>query len=242
MSTAIVMTENIRHWIEFGSWIAGGFATILAFIQIIREIRKNREQRSAELSSRDQDRAARQEDLRWKRAQAAKGLMDELLTTSDVVSALRMLDWPGDTIRADYLDEKAEFTVSRQDYRDSITVPKAHFSKKDQFICDAFDGLFWFFAIFEHYISIGLVTFEDVRFPPDYYVDILSRDADVFSRYLKHYGLDRASAFLSRFQAWNGALAVSGEPQVGFDDAFRGTTIGHHGGVPTDGRSFQPDE
>jgi hypothetical protein len=236
------VSEEIRNWFEFASWIAASCGLALAVVQLLREMRRSREQRDAELLDRKVDRETREADLKWRRAEAAKRLLDEMVRSQDAMDAITMLDWPGSTFEIpDEAGNLHRCKITRADYRTALNVPKARFSRQDHFICANFDGLLWYFAWIEHHIGTGLAAFEDVRFPADYYIDIMARDADIFSKYMNHYGLDRAASFMRRFPAWAIAIGSTRPPQLGFDDAFRGTTLGNHAGVPTDGRAVAID-
>jgi hypothetical protein len=62
---------------------------------------------------------------------------------------------------------------------------------------DAFDGLFYFLALFAHCIDSGLVRLKDVRYSADYYVSIMQRfNREVFERYMTTFEMTRAQDFI----------------------------------------------
>ena len=67
------------------------------------------------------------------------------------------------------------------------------------FVRDSFDSLFYFMAMFEHYVDHQFVHFRDVVFPLDYYVRILAEDRDLHTAYLTTYGMSESLRFLARF-------------------------------------------
>jgi hypothetical protein len=90
----------------------------------------------------------------------------------------------------------------------SLPRSKRMLSQPDEagvFIRDCFDELFYFFERLEYCIAIGLITFEDVRFPWEYYAGVLGRNKAVFLEYNRPLYYERAIAFLERFQDWSKA-------------------------------------
>jgi hypothetical protein len=75
-----------RDWIQTLSWIGAVIGIVLALLKYVSEHRQNREQRQRELEQS-------QLELRWKQAEAAKKLLDEMLTDTRAVAAMKMLDW-----------------------------------------------------------------------------------------------------------------------------------------------------
>ena len=76
---------NVQEWVFAGtslSALAGGAWTVVRFID---ERRRDRQQRQEELEQRKLEQ-------RWRRAQAAKGLLEELRDDIHAKAALTMLD------------------------------------------------------------------------------------------------------------------------------------------------------
>ena len=91
----------------------------------------------------------------------------------------------------------------------SLRVENLVFTPAETFVRDGFDNLFYYFALFHHYISRGLVDFADLSYPADYYIGLLSSNLPVFDAYLDKYGFVRARLFLERFDSWNAAMSRS---------------------------------
>lgn len=190
-----------KDWIQTLSWIGAVIGIVLALLKYISEQNKDREQRAREL-------AQSKLELRWKQAEAAKKLLDEMLSDPYAVAAMRMLDWndaefevkPGITI-----------VVSEEDYLKALRVSNLHFDVKEQYIRDCFDYFFYFMGTIEHYVHSELVRMEDVVFPPDYYMKIIDRDRAVFDTFLDFYKLTRAARFMKRLDAYK-EVAVTNQP------------------------------
>lgn len=148
----------------------------------------------------------RNEDLRWRKAQAGKTLNDEMMADEKADAAMTMLDWSG---RKFTIDKDTEANITREEMLVALRVshrpPQNGFSVIEGFIRDAFDSLFYRVGRFEHSITSKLVEFEDIEYPMAYYVKKLSENRPVFETYLKTYEFIHALAFLERFEAWRKA-------------------------------------
>ncbi|UVT15117.1 MAG: hypothetical protein H8K04_15000 [Nitrospira sp.] len=180
---------NFMSLLQGGSWIAAIVGGALGFLKFTNEL--------------EQSRIQREEDLRWRKAQAGKSLNDEMLEDKKANSALIMLDWSG---REFTLDDGSKDNIKREDMLVALRVrhtpPQKGFSTKEQFIRDAFDNLFYHLGRLEHSITSKLIEFEDIRYPIAYYVKELSENRPVFEAYLRAYEFIHGLAFLQRFEAW----------------------------------------
>lgn len=190
-------------WIQALSWIGAVIGIVLALIKYVSEQRQNREQRERAL-------AQSQLELRWKQAEAAKKLLDEMLTDTRAVAAMKMLDWNDLEFE---VKPGLKLPVWEKDYLKALRVSNLAFDDKETFIRDCFDSLFYFMAMIEHYIHSDLVRVEDVAFPLDYYMKIINRNREVFDRFLTHYKLDRTVRFMKRLDGYKEeALAIQSTP------------------------------
>ncbi len=175
------------HPLQLGAWITAIVGGLVAAGLGIWQAVLNRRQRAKE--------------LRWRQAEAGKKLIDEMLDDKLADAALTMLDSDERTFRHDdqtyevtSADVVAALTLSEKGPHDNG--PKA------KFIRDCFDSLFFFFAIFEHYIQTELTTFEDVREPAEYYVRELADDKELHIAYIKEVLFRNLPAFMNRFDSW----------------------------------------
>lgn len=185
--------SGLVSWLLTGTSMSAVVGGVFAALKYFGERKKDRDQRIDELEQR-------RGELRWRQAQAAKELLDEMLSDAPACAALDMLDsWsrtfevaPGqrETITAE------RWLNALQSGPDRADDPAA------LFVRDSFDSLFYFMAMFEHYVDHQFVHFRDVVFPLDYYVRILAEDKAVHKAYLTEYGMGESLRFLARFPDW----------------------------------------
>jgi hypothetical protein len=185
------LDPNVKDWIQAASWVAAVAAGLFGIVKIVIELKHSREQRAQE--------------LRWRKAQAAKSLNDEMLSDEASLAAMTMLDWDGREFEVKP-DVKAKITT--EEMLAALRTDNTTFSDPEAFVRDAFDNLFYYMGILEHSISRGLVDFLDLEYPIEYYVKLLAKNRPVFENYLASYGFNRGLAFLTRFEAWQSAEAV----------------------------------
>jgi hypothetical protein len=153
------------------------------------------------------NRAQRKQDLRWKQAELARELSEEVWKTADSHYALEMIDFRGRTFT---LPSQKPITIQEPDVLAALRLPDEPNDEQSVFIRDCFDELFYFFERFEHSIRIGLITFEDVRFPWEYYAGVLARYKNTMVDYNRALFYDRALAFLNRFDQWRLVPSAAG--------------------------------
>ena len=64
-------------------------------------------------------------------------------------------------------------------------------------------------AMLEHYISSTLIREDDVAYPMEYYVPLLTDFKPQVADYLKCYGLWRTRKFLERYEAWRDPITIT---------------------------------
>lgn len=181
-----------KDWIQTLSWVGAVIGIVIAAFKYVSEQKQNREQRKRELNQSEIEQ-------RWRQAEAAKKLLDEMLSDSKAVAAMKMLDWND----VEYeIKPNVHEKISEQDYLKALRVFNLHFKDKEEYIRDCFDSLFYFMAMIEHYIHSKLVRLEDVAFPLDYYLRIINRNRKVFDTFLTHYKLNRAIRFMIRLDKY----------------------------------------
>lgn len=180
-----------KDWIQTLSWIGAVIGIVGALLKYISEQKKDREQRAREL-------AQSKLELRWKQAEAAKKLLDEMLSNPYAVAAMGMLDWND----VDFEVHGHKFKVSEEDYLKALRVSDLNFDVREKYIRDCFDYFFYFMATIEHYVDSDLVLMEDVVFPPDYYMRRIEKNREVFDKFVHFYELDRAARFMKRLDKY----------------------------------------
>lgn len=186
------MDNALKDVFQAAAWIVAAGAGLFGIWRAIVEMRYSTDQRNV--------------DLRWRQAETAKKILDELRTDYAARSALMMLDWNG---RAYVYEGTATGPVTHDKRRESLRTVNTIFSPEDlaTFIRDAFDSLFDHFERIEHFIRIELIRFEDVKEPLSYHVRKLahSDERPTIENFLKVYEFTQATSFLKRFKEWRSA-------------------------------------
>ena len=175
------------------AWLAAAGGLILSIVSYISQQTLNRKQRNLELEQSKLQ-------LRWKQAEAAKKILDEMHSDKNAVAAMKMLDW--NDVEFEVAPGKNE-VIWEKDYVKALRTNNLTFTDKEMFIRNSFDSLFYYMAMMEHYIKTDLILLEDVRFPLDYYLKIIKRHHDAFENFLTHYEQDRTASFIKRIENSN---------------------------------------
>jgi hypothetical protein len=154
-----------------------------------------------------ENRKLRERELRWKQAESGKRIIDEIFHEPGSNAATLMLDsWH----RSYDIDGK-ETKIAWQDVISALNVESfQHEDKRAIFVRDCFDLLFYYLDGFEHFIQAGLTTFEDVRFPTEYYIDMMAEDEKekaIIIAYIRECKYRQIWQFLDRFPSWTGRSA-----------------------------------
>jgi hypothetical protein len=184
------MSSDLKDWFQVGAWFVAIIGGLIAASKAVAEAR--------------QSNAQRREDMRWKRAEMAKICLDEIFGDRLSSAAMKMLDW--NNLTYDLPNGGKTTPVDRDARRKALRTSETVFPADgpEQFIRDSFDALFDGFQMLEHYISIGLIDFADVKGPFAYYVKKLSSPEEypVVQSFLDAYDFDLSGGFLSRFPEW----------------------------------------
>jgi hypothetical protein len=172
--------------------VLGIVGALIASFRAISELRASRVQR--------------ERDLRWRQAEAASRLLERALQNPRVQAAQLLLDGSDRPLEV----TRGEFQVVPESkvLRTLQAVGKPN-DLTETFVRECLDDLLLHYALLEHYIEAGLILFQDVEFPADYYARAASRFKPYVARYAADYGHARATAFLNRFPAWANASSVA---------------------------------
>lgn len=134
-------TDSIREWLQLFVLIIGIGGGLLTALKALVDLREN---------------------LRWKRANAAKDFLGEIHRHELASKAVLMMDW---------YDSQHEYEIKDGDkqtisYEDVLTaLEKEQKDCKDdaeRFIRDCFDWFFYFIDRIEHYVTVKLIRFDGV--------------------------------------------------------------------------------
>jgi hypothetical protein len=148
---------------------------------------------------------ARQE-LRRKHAEVGRSLVTEMCDDPEAQNAFAMLDMEDDQkAKLKDGDKNIPHLVEWETVVGAIDDIKV--AEKEPLIREAFDSLFYYFAMLENSIQAELVRLKDIEYPTSYYIRILGRYKPTFESYLQGYELCQALTFLKRWKDWNAPVS-----------------------------------
>jgi len=171
--------KDIGQFIFWGASIVGiGFAVWKG----LGEFRRSREQR--------------EQELRWKKADAARSLIHDLFNNPRSQNAAWMLDYDGRTF--DIGERKIK--VTREILRNALRTDNLEsLNDVEFFIRDCFDDFFFLVDLMNHAWTSKLIDLDDVKFHFDYYViDCMKREATVLDAYMERYGYKGAMSLFKK--------------------------------------------
>ena len=155
-------------------------------------------------------------EFRWKKAELAREILDEMFTDQQSRSALRMLDWDGRSyepapglkfeitsrmVLAGLRIEQCQSCPGEQVVHDGGE--RLKFTPEEQFVRDCFERLYDMTDSIEHFIRCGLLVDEDVMRPLAYYAACIAAHKTVHQRFWDTYGYELTLAFFGRFKEFN---------------------------------------
>ena len=182
-----MINQDIMHGFQIASWVTLSVGGLIAAFKAIYEVRQNREQRKKE--------------LRWRRANVAKEILDEMFSHHLAQNAGLMLDW-SEHQRNYEIKEGDRQTVSYSEVLSALgKKQKAVLDDKQVFIVDSFDYFFYFIDRIEHHIRIKLISFEDVAAPLKRYSEKIENHRELYESFMRFHGYYLAIQFFKRFAA-----------------------------------------
>ena len=138
-------------------------------------------------------------DLRWRCAEMALKLIDELHDDTRSSHALLLAD--NMSITPDQPAE-ASSKITPETAFQALAASDSETSAEIDYVRSCFDRLFYYLDRIEHFIRVGLIEFQDVSTPFEYYAEVLAKRKSVVSDYLNRTRYRRVVEFLDRFPAW----------------------------------------
>ena len=180
------VSDSFKDSIQVVSWVVLSVGGLVAAFKAIYEVKQNREQRVKE--------------LRWSRANAAKGVLDELFSNPQAQNAILILDW-SERQREYEIKKGINQLISYGEVLAALgRAQKADLNDKEVFITDCFDCLFYLVDRIEHNIRIKLISFEDVDAPLRRYARKIKAQQEIYENFMKSHGYDLAIQFFRRFE------------------------------------------
>lgn len=147
----------------------------------------------------------RRMELRWRRSNKAKELVDDIHRHSSAGQAVHMLDWHDHNKAYEYtLKEDVHEPISYNDVMSALKLARYDCNRAaDIFIHDCFDWFFYFVNQIELAINRKLIDWRDVEpvFKP--YVKTLSHDWLVFAKFLNMHQYDGVEQFFKRYSEFH---------------------------------------
>jgi hypothetical protein len=171
---------NLNEWSVVVGIVGGAVAATLALVQAFLNL------------------SQRKKEHRWRQAEMGKKLIDEAWSDPKANSACLILDGLQTTVES---DSGVSFSVSPEVLMNALD-EGSDLTEIVQLLRDRADILFFYFGRMEHFVRTGLVTFDDLVSPADYYVELLATRKPTVAAYLKSFRFYRARQFLERFESW----------------------------------------
>jgi hypothetical protein len=134
---------EIRDYFQIIAWLVASIGGVIAAFRAIVEVQRNRKQREIE--------------LRWKQAQLAKGILDEIQDDSLIQNAKKLIDWHEHEyeVRKDHIE-----TITQEEVLNSLqkgTASLKSLDEKEKFIIECLEEFFMKLERVEHLIVIDLM-------------------------------------------------------------------------------------
>ena len=187
------MDPYTKDFIDSVSKIAGVLGVFVAIFVAWHQFEKSRQETK-------RGREQREDELRWRKAGLARDVLNELWEDPYANDAMLMLDWSN---REYNIGQDVTQRITHDDVWTALRIAPTNFTPKEKYIRDCFDHFFGAMQIIEHYISIKLIEFEDVKYPFNYFAGKLNKKREVVVPFLKKYEYDKAIDFLRRLDNWS---------------------------------------
>ncbi len=170
--------------VQIAFWLVGIVGTLIAAYRAIAELRLGRLQRFKE--------------LRWRKASAAREILDVIHRHPLACAAVTMMDWSGSSHTFEV--PGGAVTIRFAEALEALSLPaEAPHTTTQTFICDSFDWFFYYLDQIEHYIRIELIDFSDVASPLKPYVLKLRQNRAVVDRFLAIHSYELIPALVARY-------------------------------------------
>lgn len=171
--------------LQAGVWLVAIATGGLAAFKGIKELREGTRQRHQE--------------LRWRRARAAREIIQEIHVHGLASSAVTMLDWSDG--QHDYKHGDYRLKISYKEVLDALPKePKECTEERDVFVQDCFDWLFYYIDRIEHSIRTEYIDFIDVESVFQTYARKVKAEWKVFDAFMTSHEYPLARDFFLRYR------------------------------------------
>lgn len=179
-----MIEPNWTTYVQTASWVAAAVTGMIGVWKFGQDNRKDRAQRTSEITAREEATRIAERELEWRRANGAQLVLEKMEDDELSADAMLMLDWDG----RNFGDKEKPWYLERRDVLLALRTSGDPFKEKEIYVRDAFDHLFWHLERIQHQIEVELITPRHVHFPIAYLIVNLDRDADAYRAFLKAYG------------------------------------------------------
>lgn len=179
------MIDILKPWIEFAALGIGTVVAPTAAIKALYEMHATREHRARE--------------LRWQQAREAKYLVDEMWADKSTKDAMEIL---AHGIQF-YKVKEEEMEISFEDMCKAVEEMEKDSSNKGIYARRCLEFFLDKLTRIEHFLSVNLVTFDDVQVPLEYYVNAMSKRKDLFKGFIIERDYEYVLGLLMQFPAWS---------------------------------------
>jgi len=190
------MDPLLKDLAQVAAWLVAAVGGVIAAFKAVSELKRSNEERAEALRER-------REQFRWREAEMARTILDQMWNDTLATSAMRMLDWSGLQYEQ---GQRLTNPISQSDVWHALRTTNTSFTPDEQFVRDCFDQLFDYYERMEHYLGIGLISWEDIQGRLEYYAGLLARKKTVYEQFLTTYQFGLASRLANRFSSWSTAV------------------------------------
>lgn len=178
------MDPRVRDVVEIGVWVVAILLGLGIAILVRRDLASSRRLRA--------------EDLRWRRASAARDVLARIDADRACRDALAMLEWAGSRFEVSP-GNRPEIRLDDVAQALSVADRERPFTDKDLYIRECFGALGDALELVEHDLRTGLIEFRDVEFPMAHTVALLRKHWAAIFGFLERSGYDLALVLVERF-------------------------------------------
>jgi hypothetical protein len=176
--------KSLKDWGQLLGYSVAVPIGLFGLVKAIYEVGASRKQRA--------------EELRWKQAQSAKELLDDIHNHDLAKQAIHMLDWVDGS--AEYkIDDDARVIIDFPYVLKALALNHGDVTEAQAYVRDCFDWFFYRIDRIEHYIRRGLIQFEDVADVFKVYAREVALHERVFNDFLQFHEYNLARHFFARY-------------------------------------------
>jgi len=129
-------------------------------------------------------------------------LVDDLMENRRAHSALLLIDGLKGTVE---IKNHEEIALQFHEIIEALNWDISKMNEKYSEIQRNFDSLYYYLNRIWHFIHIGLIEYEDVAGPFQYYISLLAKNKKVHEKYISAINYPLVLDFFNKFDVWANA-------------------------------------